>query len=150
VEGSINAEKYIDNCDRLNFIEELDALNGPVKWIFQQDGAVYHTTQVVLDWLEESFDVLHGWPANSPDLSPIELLWAILKKAIALLKPTTLEELRAALQISWDSIPQITIDRLCQSFRSRLEICRNREGLSIPNDFWLLSDKACIADLDMI
>jgi hypothetical protein len=57
VDGTINAEKYIENCEALNFIQELDERRGVFNWIFQQDGASCHTTQPVLDWLEESCDV---------------------------------------------------------------------------------------------
>jgi hypothetical protein len=150
VNGSIDSEKYIQNCDELHFIEELDSMKGPLEWIFQQDGATCHTTQVVLDWLEESCDVLHGWPANSPDLSPIELLWAILKKSIAIIKPVTLDDLRTALQNAWTSIPQRVIDDLCKSFKPRLIMCLERQGQSISNDLWMLSDKSCLHELSLI
>jgi transposase len=38
--------------------------------------------------------VLAGWPPNLPDLSRIELYWAILKKAVIFLMPTTMEQLK--------------------------------------------------------
>jgi hypothetical protein len=38
--------------------------------------------------------VLAGWPANWPDLSLIELCWAILEKAVIFLMPTTTEKLK--------------------------------------------------------
>jgi transposase len=46
---------------------------------------------------EESVDLIVDWPANSPDLEPIELLWAILKKFIQRIKPNTIEERNNAL-----------------------------------------------------
>jgi hypothetical protein len=146
VDGSIDAEQYRLNCEDLHFIEELDNLRGPLNWIFQQDGAPCHMAQKTLDWLEECCDVLHGWPANSPDLSPIELLWAILKKIVSRLNPNTLDDLREHLKYAWASIPMTTINRLCGSFRKRLTMCFNNQGQSISNDLWSLADQSVLSD----
>jgi transposase len=63
------------------------------------------------------------WPANSPDLSPIELLWAILKKVIRRIKRRMIEELNSALIAMWALIPQSSINKLYEAFQSRLELC---------------------------
>jgi transposase len=44
------------------------------------------------------------WPANSPDLNPIENLWNWLKNTVAEDQPNTQEELRAALTKAWGLI----------------------------------------------
>lgn len=50
--------------------------------IFMHDNAPVHTAHVVRDWLtEQEFDVMI-WPPYSPDLNPIENLWALLKAKI--------------------------------------------------------------------
>jgi hypothetical protein len=144
VDGTINTQKYIQNCHELGFIEDLDKKHGPFQWIFQQDGAPCHTSQESLNWLEESVDVLSGWPANSPDLSPIELCWAILKKAVSAENPSTLSSLRDILQDAWAGIQQTSIDKLCMSFKNRLILCKDREGQSISNDLWLMCDLECL------
>jgi transposase len=99
--------------------------------IFQQDGAPSYTSHGALDWLEESVDVIVGWPLNSPDLSPRELLWVILKKLIRKVKPQTIEELKSSLLAAWAMIPQDTIDRLCEGFAIRLQLCFANHGNSI-------------------
>jgi transposase len=141
VEGTIDAERYIQNLDSLGFIATLDRMHGPFGWIFQQDGAPSHTSQVALDWLEESVDVIVDWPANSPDLSPIELLWAILKKLVRRMKPQTIEEVKGALLAAWSMIPQATIDGLCRGFQARLDLCLANRGESISNQLWQVTDR---------
>lgn len=50
------------------------------EFIFQQDNARIHTTIRIRNlFVEENLNVLQ-WPPYSPDLSPIENLWALLKK----------------------------------------------------------------------
>jgi transposase len=58
-----------------------------------------------LDPLEKSVDVIVDWPPNSPDLSPIELSCAILKKLVRKVKPQTIEELKSSLLAAWAMIP---------------------------------------------
>jgi hypothetical protein len=70
VQGTIDADQYIQNIDRLGVIDALDHKHELFGWIFQKDGTLCHTSQAALDWLEESVDLIVGWPANSPDLSP--------------------------------------------------------------------------------
>jgi hypothetical protein len=55
-------------------IENLDTLKGPSEWIFQEDGAPCHMAKHIYNWKLKRFSLLTNWPANSPDLSPIENL----------------------------------------------------------------------------
>jgi transposase len=144
VDGTINTQKYIENCHNLGFIHDLDQKHGCFGWTFQQDDAPCHMSQESLDWLEESADVLSGWPANSPDLSPIELCWAILKKAVSAEHPDTLPRLREVLHDAWAGIRQSSIDKLCLSFKNRLMLCKDRGGQSISNDLWIMCDMECL------
>ena len=53
--------------------------------IFQQDGAPAHTSKLSQEWCRLNLPAYWAkevWPGNSPDLSPIENLWAVVKQDI--------------------------------------------------------------------
>jgi transposase len=146
VDGSIDTDKYIENLNELNFIEDLNQLHGVLQWVFQQDGATCHTSEKAMEWIEGNCDVIADWPANSPDLSPIELLWAILKRLVNKFEPKTVEELNIALMKSWELIGEMTIDKLCLGFRERLHCCLENSGASIGKDLFRLGERDAMKD----
>jgi hypothetical protein len=57
-EESIDVERYIRNLDSLGFIETLGDKHAPFGSIFQSDDVPSDTSQVALDELEESIEVI--------------------------------------------------------------------------------------------
>ncbi len=51
-------------------------------YVFQQDNAKPHTAAITTAWLRSRRVRVLNWPACSPDLSPIEKLWCIIKRKI--------------------------------------------------------------------
>lgn len=92
------------------------------RMVFQQDGATPHTAKATIQYMNEAgIKLLDKWPATSPDFSPIENMWSLVKKRVNPKAPSTKIELDRAVMQAWNDIPYSTVNSLVQSFRSRLE-----------------------------
>jgi hypothetical protein len=56
-----------------------------------------------LTWFNHRITVL-DWPANSPDLNPIENVWGIVKRKMRETRPNNADELKAAIEATWASL----------------------------------------------
>ncbi len=82
-----------------------DKLYGDADFIFQQDLAPAHTAKCTKSWFNDHGVTGLDWPANSPDLNPIENLWSIVKRKMRDTRPNNADELKAAIKETWASIP---------------------------------------------
>lgn len=83
IEGIMKKEQYLDILQKNlpEAIRQTKIVEENV--IFQQDGDPKHTAKVVKNWLNNQKFSSIKWPAQSPDLNPIENLWAYMKKKLA-------------------------------------------------------------------
>ncbi len=74
----VNAAIYQDILEHM--LPSADKLYGDADFIFQQDLAPAHTTKGTKSWFNNHGVGVLDWPANSPDLNPIENQWGIVKR----------------------------------------------------------------------
>jgi transposase len=91
--------------------------------IFQQDNASVHTTKMMQEWFSRQSFSLLTWPAQSPDLNPIEHLWAILKRRLNQYDspPKGMIELWERVVQVFSSITAHDCRRLIESMPKRIE-----------------------------
>ena len=133
IDDTVDSKKYQENVIKSEMFEDMNGYKGRGQWIFMQDGARCHTSNDTKLWLGSKCSFIDKWPANSPDLNPIENLWGCMKKAVSLINPQSKEDLKAIIQEVWDNIEIETINSLVQSFYQRLQLVMIENGNSIQN-----------------
>lgn len=93
--------------------------------IFQQDNASIHVSRHSKAWFEDKGITVLEWPACSPDLNPVENLWAILARRVygsSSEKRTflTVGELKQKINEEWLKIGSNLIQTLVESMGSRI------------------------------
>lgn len=90
--------------------------------IFQHDNDPKHKSKSVQNWLSnQEFEVL-SWPAQSPDLNPIEHLWSEVKRKLNKFEspPKGILELWERIQRIWNEISAETCQNLINSMPRRI------------------------------
>ena len=100
--------------------------------IFQQDGAPPHRATKTQEWCRCNFPGFwekEVWPGNSPDLSPIENLWAIVQESIIKMAPATSEKtLIRNVRTAWSQITSETLLNLVCGMPDRMRACLKERG----------------------
>ncbi|KAK3535164.1 hypothetical protein QTP70_004817 [Hemibagrus guttatus] len=105
-----------------------DQLFEDADFIFQQDLAPAHTAKSTKSWLNDHGVGVLDWPANSPDLNPIENLWGIVKRKMRNKRPKNADELTATVKETWASIPPQQCHKLITSMPRRIEAVIKAKG----------------------
>jgi transposase len=97
-------------------------------FIFQQDNAPCHKAAHTMRFFKENEIKVLEWPAQSPDLNPIENLWAYMKKKLNNKKFSTKKKLIKKLKKIWRNIKSSKLEKLILSMPRRVKACFDAKG----------------------
>jgi len=101
-------------------------------FVLQEDGASCHTGRISTSWKEDQplVNSFSFWPAQSPNLNPIEHLWATMEKRIESKRHRidNAEQLLACIHEEWNNLDLDLAERLVASMPSRCQAVINARG----------------------
>ncbi|CAO3610762.1 unnamed protein product [Mucor fragilis] len=124
-EGTVNSKAYIDIL-KTSLVDTLEYYNMDRKEVrFQQDNATPHTAESTKKWFSaNSFPTqkILDWPAQSPDLNPIEHLWHQLKQKLYAYPthPTSTHEIESRIETEWYKVSKKQCLRYIDSMPKRI------------------------------
>jgi transposase len=130
IDGNMDAELYTQILED-EFLGTLEYYGLEAdKIIFQQDNDPKHTSRAARDWFESHKIAVLDWPAQSPDLNPIENLWHCLKQKLAAYEtePTGIHELWERVEAEWEKIPTELCTELIESIPERIAAVLKAKG----------------------
>ncbi len=132
--ATVNAAIYQETLEHF-MLPSADKLYGDADFIFQQDLAPVHTAKGTKSWFNDHGVTLLDWPANSPDLNPIENLWGIVKRKMRDTRLNNADDLKAAIKATWASIPPQQCHKLITSMPRRIEAVIKAKAA--PTKYWV-------------
>ena len=117
IDGLMNSEIYFRIIDThlAPSVKKIKLKN----YILQQDNDPKHTINCTRDHLSDKKILTSDWPAQSPDMNPIENLWYILKVEVEKGKPKNIKELKKCVKEEWNKIDLDACKKFLKSMNSR-------------------------------
>lgn len=128
---NVTARAYIQTltANLLPYLDHL-SLNQLRDNVFQQDNAPPHRAVITRTFFEGNGINVPQWPALSPDINPIEEVWALMKSRVRRSRPQSLAALRLSIRTAWNSVVTRELcTKLFNSIPTRLKNVIARKGL---------------------
>ncbi len=93
---------YWDCPEIYTAIKMMSCMGSP--WLLDQDNASSHSACATTAWFRRDRVNLLDWPTCSPDLSPIENVWPVMKRRISQWRSQTAELLKSCIKGDWAKI----------------------------------------------
>jgi DDE superfamily endonuclease len=130
VKEKMGAEQYCEILEEglVESFETLEIEEG--EHYFQQDIDPKHTSNKAKKWFEDNDIQVISWPAQSPDLNPIEHLLEHLKRQLCQYEtpPKGVHELWDRVSEEWNKISPETYQNLIESMPRRIQTVIRAKG----------------------
>ena len=121
----MNSRDYIRRC--LSVKKVMDRLTQK-NALFMQDGAKCHTAALTTKYLRrKGVNFIEKWP-RSPQLNPIENMWAQVARAVSDRGPVDAHDLAEFVSEEFHKIPVEKVDALVLAWKGRLRRCHAADG----------------------
>ena len=138
INGVGNLEVIDTTMDKYKYINIIrHSLNNSAKKMnletfkFQQDNDPNHKSKYAQEYFENKNIQVIEWPSNSPDLNPIEHIWAYMKNKLSGKIFKKKEDLVKEVKEIWENISPEFCRRLVLSMDNRIiEVLRSNGGYS--------------------
>lgn len=130
IDGIMKKEDYL-NILKENLVQTTQQLGMESNFKFQHDRDPKHTAKIVTKWLKDTGIEVMQWVGQSPDMNPIENLWAYLKRKLREREITGKEMLKACIIEEWQKIPSDFCKKLVHSMDNRCQMVLNSKGRPI-------------------
>jgi hypothetical protein len=103
-------------------------------FIFQQDSAPAHRARDTIELLRRETPDFIGpdlWPANSPDLNPVEVdcrIWGLMQERVYQTAIRGVDDLKQRLTCVWAELQQSVVDKAIEQWRPMLRACVRAKG----------------------
>jgi transposase len=129
--GGIDARLYKEILQQTvlpHLLRRRELTNLPQRYM--DDGATCHDSHLSNDYCWQVGIDRPFWPANSPDMNPIEHVWGWVNNKLSALpvKPHRLEDLETILKEMWEEITVESVRNLYRGMPRRLEELRRVKG----------------------
>lgn len=128
IRETLDSEGYLDILKQYkNWLKNVVPAGTKVDLL--HDNARVHVSTVTKSFCaKEGIMVVDNWPANSPDLNPIELLWGWMSREVLKMHPENQRDLEAMVNNVWDSIDQELIDAFINGLPKRIDTVAKSNG----------------------